>query len=216
MGESEGAIDDLSQAVRLDPTLFDAYEARAKVRFELGDREGAPADFERALQLNPNYALAYGNRGNARAKMEDLVGAIADYDRAIQIDPTYADAYHNRGLLRGILRSSPGALEDLRIAAAQYRARGTLPRIRKPWSSMFCSSGVALQFRNRGCRTLRKRLQSAARRCSAGTGLPSRTAPAPRRRVGGVPGARGCGGAIGTGPRADARAPAPPLGRVRA
>src|SRR5262245_36538973 len=52
-GDLRGAIDDLSQALRLDPTLVDAYRERAVALATLDDLAGALTDFDQAARLAP-------------------------------------------------------------------------------------------------------------------------------------------------------------------
>ena len=63
MGELEGAIADLDQAIQLNPELADAYLNRGFVKQMKGDFEGAIADSNQAIGINPKFAEAYGNRG---------------------------------------------------------------------------------------------------------------------------------------------------------
>ncbi|HEY9647478.1 MAG TPA: tetratricopeptide repeat protein [Chroococcidiopsis sp.] len=111
-GDSQAALEDLTAAIQLDPTLLEAYYQRGNVRFELGDRQGALADYTEAIRLNPNYAAAYVNRGSVRADAGDERSAIADYTQAIQLDPNLTAAYINRCLSRSNLNEHQGAIAD--------------------------------------------------------------------------------------------------------
>ncbi|MDF5712152.1 MAG: tetratricopeptide repeat protein [Nostoc sp. S4] len=112
----KGAIDDYSQAIRLNPKYAEAYLYRGSTRDELGDKRGAIADFNAALVINPNFADAYYNRGNARRQLGDNQGAIADYNAALKINPNYALAYYNRGLARYRLGDKQRAIADYNSA----------------------------------------------------------------------------------------------------
>ncbi len=92
----QGAIDDYTEAIRIDPNNAYAYNNRGNAKSELKDYQGAIADYNQAINLNRNYAYAYNNRGNVKRKLKDYQGAIADYTQAIRIDPNNADTYQNR------------------------------------------------------------------------------------------------------------------------
>jgi tetratricopeptide (TPR) repeat protein len=54
MGDKQGAIDDYSQAITLDPDYLYAYNNRGVVREEIGDYRGATEDYNKASKLNLN------------------------------------------------------------------------------------------------------------------------------------------------------------------
>ncbi len=130
-GDRQGAIEDFSQAIELNPNYVNAYYNRGIVRYILGDNKGAIADFNEVLRINPNLFQAYVNRGNARDDSGDSQGAIADYNEALRINPSDSKAYYNRGVTRSRLGDNKGAIADyneaLRINpnyAKAYDVRG--------------------------------------------------------------------------------------------
>jgi tetratricopeptide (TPR) repeat protein len=92
-----GAIDNYTQAIRLNPSFAAAYINRGLSRFELKDFQGAIADYTQAIRLNPNFAYAYADRGSARFELKDFQGAIADCNQAIRLNPSFVDPYIRRG-----------------------------------------------------------------------------------------------------------------------
>ncbi|MBG0743512.1 MAG: serine protease, partial [Cylindrospermopsis raciborskii KL1] len=111
-GDNKGAIDDFTQALKLDPNNAITYYDRGAARYNLGDNKGAIDDYNQALKLDPNYAHAYIGRGNARYNLGDNKGAIDDYNQAIKLDPKNALAYYNRGFARSNLGDNQGAIDD--------------------------------------------------------------------------------------------------------
>jgi tetratricopeptide (TPR) repeat protein len=97
------AIENYDQAIRIDPSLADAYNNRGVARYRLGDIKGAIDDYNKAIRISPNFAIAFYNRANAN-------GAIEDYSEAIRINPNFTDAYINRGNAK--LRNPQEAIED--------------------------------------------------------------------------------------------------------
>jgi serine/threonine-protein kinase len=129
------ALEDLSQAIQLDPNQPEFYYQRANLRFELGDRQSALADYTNTLRLNPDLINAYINRGTVRAELGDEVGAIADYTEAIQRNPNLMEAYLNRCLSNSNLENHTLALDDCTMAiqlqpssVMAYQNRGLVRR----------------------------------------------------------------------------------------
>lgn len=54
LGDYDGAIDDLSDAIRLDPQDAIAYRDRGLAKAALGQKEAAKADFQKAKELDPD------------------------------------------------------------------------------------------------------------------------------------------------------------------
>lgn len=95
-GDLDGALADYTEAIRLNPTDFFAFNNRANVRRDKGDLAGAVADYTEAVRLEPDYAAAYTNRGLVQERMGDLEGARASFKAALAASPTK-------------FRNSPGA-----------------------------------------------------------------------------------------------------------
>ena len=96
-GQTDRAIADYTQAIKLDPKYAGAYNNRGIAYRRKGQYDRAIADYTQAIKLNPKYAGAYNNRGYAYDDKGQYDRAIADYDKAIGLDPKYAMAYKNRG-----------------------------------------------------------------------------------------------------------------------
>jgi Flp pilus assembly protein TadD len=56
------AIDDLNQAIQLDPKNATSYIARCAARIKKGEIDQALNDCNQAIQLDANNAMAYANR----------------------------------------------------------------------------------------------------------------------------------------------------------
>ncbi len=99
MGNTDEAIADYTQAIKLNPQYSTAYYNRA-VAYETQNKlDEAIADYTQAIALDPQYTDALNNRGLDYAQQGKTDKAIADYTQAIAIDPQEAFAYNNRGLI---------------------------------------------------------------------------------------------------------------------
>jgi tetratricopeptide (TPR) repeat protein len=76
------AIVPLTEAVKLDPSLSTAFNARGYCYSRIKKYKEAIADFDQAIKLNPGYANAYTNRSAARRAAGDKVGADSDQAKA--------------------------------------------------------------------------------------------------------------------------------------
>jgi len=118
-GNLDGAIDDYTRAIEIDPNYRDAYINRARVRNTKGDFDGSIADYTKVIELKPDYvdayiglAAAYFNRGTAKNVKGDYDGAIADYDKASALNPSYAKTYNRRGYAKCEKGDFDGAIAD--------------------------------------------------------------------------------------------------------
>ena len=95
--ESDRAIQDYNEAIRLNPGYADAFANRGAAYARKRDYERAIQDYDEAIRLNPGHADAFSNRGVVYARKKDYERAIQDYDEAIRINPEHVNAYYNRG-----------------------------------------------------------------------------------------------------------------------
>jgi len=86
-GQFDRAIDDLDQAIRLDPGFPDAFNFRGVAWVGKGQPERAIADFDKAIQLDANYAIAIYNRGLAAQNLGRTAEATKYFEQAKQVGP---------------------------------------------------------------------------------------------------------------------------------
>ncbi|MDZ8262564.1 tetratricopeptide repeat protein [Nostoc sp. ChiQUE01b] len=79
VGDTQGAINDYNQALRMNPNHAIAYNNRGLAHSALGDKERAINDCNEALRIDPNFTQAYINLLIIRYKMIALIliGLIA-------------------------------------------------------------------------------------------------------------------------------------------
>lgn len=121
---NDQTIQELNEAIRLNPEDPKSYYRRGNARYAKGDYDRAIADYTKALQLDPAYAKAYiyrieraidhlRIRGYQYAKKGEYELAIKDFNGIIKLDEEkvsdgtliyisvdgreYVEAYINRG-----------------------------------------------------------------------------------------------------------------------
>jgi lipoprotein NlpI len=95
-GEYDRAIENYTEAIRLDPSYATAFVGRGNSYYDKKDFDRAIQDYTEAIKLKPNAAV-FNNRGNAYRAREDSERAFQDYNEAIHLDPNNALAFNNRG-----------------------------------------------------------------------------------------------------------------------
>jgi Flp pilus assembly protein TadD len=99
------AVEDLTEALELNPENAELFHERAIVHMHRGDWQAALRDLNTAVDLKGETAGTYCARGRARYEVGDWTGAIDDCSRALDIDSRNeralrlrARAYLKRGL----------------------------------------------------------------------------------------------------------------------
>lgn len=112
INDVEGAIEDFSMAITLDPEYAYAYECRAKMYEKQGNTELAKADHEKVIELEPtpdDYEVsmyAYQALGN-------IDKAIEVMDTLIARDSASAGVYYDAACLYSIMHRTDVALTYL-------------------------------------------------------------------------------------------------------
>lgn len=97
-GESQPALTDFNEAIRLAPDHLGAHLQRAEIHAASGDTKTALASYDRAAETFPNVSVVFNDRGALRRATGNLDGAVADFSRAVQIDPKFSMGYLNRAI----------------------------------------------------------------------------------------------------------------------
>jgi tetratricopeptide (TPR) repeat protein len=108
------AIDDYTQAIRLQPDFALAFASRGfTYLFEKRSLERAIEDFDEAIRLDPTFANVFYYRGVAYADKGAFDRAIADFDQAIRLRPNFSIAYRDRGQAKHARGDRAGGDADL-------------------------------------------------------------------------------------------------------
>jgi tetratricopeptide (TPR) repeat protein len=127
-GEPVKAIDDFTEAIRLDPKDEESHSGRGWCYAQTGEHAKAVADFNDASWLELKARLDPVTAGVCDR-------AIADCTEAIQVDPTDAVAYYNRSWRYAQKGDYEKAIDDVTEA---LRLDPQVPEIWEKYSIM-CS-----------------------------------------------------------------------------
>lgn len=86
------AIENLRQAIKLDPENHVAHNHLGLALLGMGQRPDAKAEFEKAVTLNPTYSDAYVNLGAWHFLGNDALQAKINYEKALK-NLEYRDRY---------------------------------------------------------------------------------------------------------------------------
>jgi tetratricopeptide (TPR) repeat protein len=117
-GETDRAIEDYSEALRLDPKATETYYSRGRALLDKNAYTQAIQDFNQALVRNSKHSLARNGRAWALFKLGDLTAALEEADQTIAADSKYAPAYDTRAHIYEALGKREQAVADFRKALA--------------------------------------------------------------------------------------------------
>ncbi len=102
--ETEAAIADLSEAIRLDGSNADYFSNRGNAYCVKGDYDKAIDDLNQAIRLAPDLFESYENRAQAYLKKGLPGPARDDYNKALSLNP---DAKRKEGDREGAQGTRP-------------------------------------------------------------------------------------------------------------
>ena len=116
-GQSDRAVADFEQAIKLNPKWAQPYFQRGFRYFAEQQYDHAIADYDKSLTLAPNETIVLVQRGRAYAAKGQYDRAVEDYDQALKLDPgdTFAAAMRRlaeaakQGSNPGVAPSTPTA-----------------------------------------------------------------------------------------------------------
>ncbi|MFM2311031.1 MAG: hypothetical protein RLZZ04_307 [Cyanobacteriota bacterium] len=115
------AINDYSQAIKLNPRFVDAYLKRCEMRYKLGENQEVLQDCQAVLKIDSTVAKAYYYQGRARYSLGYIDPAIESYSLAIAQDKSYSQAHYYRGMAYKESQNVTAAISDLAQAAQLFR-----------------------------------------------------------------------------------------------
>ncbi|MGB3310931.1 MAG: tetratricopeptide repeat protein [Nodosilinea sp.] len=111
LGDFQGAIDDYTTVLELNPDLQDRSYNQTLVGLAL-DSPDATLSEDTPLNLRFRLADLYDSRGLLRAQVGDMEGAIADYTLALRFNSHSGRIWANRGRVFSRQEDYPAAIAD--------------------------------------------------------------------------------------------------------
>jgi tetratricopeptide (TPR) repeat protein len=176
-GEFDKAIQDFTNAIRIDPKSADAWYGRGSAFLEKGFPDTALADFDQAIGFRPT-AQTYYQRARAFAMAGNYSRAVEDGTEAIRLKYDFALAYYQRALAYLQDNNFDRALADLDEAvrldpklqsqaqpwlAKAYRGKGIIQLSAKRWDEALDSLGGAIRAEPKWAKPLSPQLADAYR-----------------------------------------------------
>lgn len=107
------ALNDMDEAIKLQPRVAGYFINRAFIRYRLDDYYGAMSDYDYALQLDPTNFVAVYNRALLRMEVHDYNKAIEDLSQVLAMRPMEYRALFNRAMLYREIGDLRNALTDI-------------------------------------------------------------------------------------------------------
>jgi tetratricopeptide (TPR) repeat protein len=111
-GKLDAAIEDFTEAIRLDPKNGVAYISRGVVLGLKGQYTTSIQDLTEAIRLNPMDSSAYMNRGAMLAAKGDQAAAVKDLTESIRLNPYHSRTYNIRGHVFNHNKDYDAAIQD--------------------------------------------------------------------------------------------------------
>lgn len=163
-GDNRRAIQEYSDAIRLDPSLVNAYTGRGLSYYRLGDRDRAFDDYSTAIRLEPNTrraAVPYLNRAIVWRERGNSERAFEDIENSLRLDPKFSLAFNTRGNLHYDRREYDRALADYNQAisldpsyASAYSNRANVHALRRDPQRAVDDYSTALRLEPRNVNAL--------------------------------------------------------------
>jgi Flp pilus assembly protein TadD len=131
--QSTQAVQHLTEAIRVDPSLANAHEQLARAHAQSGDLQGALAELEKAVQLKPDDATIHSGLSQVLAATGSLQQAIDEQRAALKLLDDDADGWNNLGVLEARTGHVPAARDAfehaLRLDPGHAQAKSNLARL---------------------------------------------------------------------------------------
>jgi tetratricopeptide (TPR) repeat protein len=163
--QADRAIEDFTQAIRLDANNAWAFANRGNAYFNKHQYELALKDYDQALTLNPvGYPTLFYGRGAIYNAQGEPAKAIEQFDEAIRQQPDFPEAFNNRGIAffnnaqfgRAVddytqaLHLRPDYLSPLQNRGNAYAAKGQYDQAIEDYGKAIELRPAPAAFRNRG------------------------------------------------------------------
>jgi len=155
IGETQKALYDYGQVIRLKPNAPEPYNSRARLYFNFSKRDSllkALNNYNKAIELKQDVEYVV-NRGATYAKLGDFNKSLENLNHAESIDPNFANIYLNRSVIYNRTQDYANAVKDvtkyLSIKPAypdMWYEKGRLHYILKQYQEAVNACNQAIRF----------------------------------------------------------------------
>ncbi len=103
-GRYTEAVEQLQQALEIDPVNAAAYQELGNLYQAVGKRQEAEATFKKAIEIRPNYWAGYNDLGAFYYRSSRYDDAAAQFHRVIELTPDNARGYSSLGAMDLLLK----------------------------------------------------------------------------------------------------------------
>ena len=131
LGNLSAALQDLSSAIKLDPSDADYWLSRSVSILKVGDVEQALLNVNQAIEINPGDANTYYQRAQVHRAAGGTPAAQADIERAIRLNEDNPKYYQLRSQISADLGNMLASEADLRRAKEIEQSAEQLAELEK-------------------------------------------------------------------------------------
>ena len=117
-GENDRALQDINQAIRLNPNAANHYNNRGIIYRMKGEYDRAINDYDEAIWLKNDYPAAFYNRAITYTEKGEYDKALSDFEIVLGFDAKNAFALYGRGMARLKMGETEAASADIAAAKA--------------------------------------------------------------------------------------------------
>ena len=118
LGDYELALENINQAMEIDPGDNDYVSTKADLLYDMGRSKEAIETYDKYIKANPDYWGGYYRRAFFKDNINDVDGAIEDYSTAIVLKPDYAYSYLGRADKYMLKGNREAAMKDYQMVVA--------------------------------------------------------------------------------------------------
>ena len=165
-GDLDRAVQNFSEAIRIDPKFPDSYSERGQALFKLGETERAIADYSAAIQRNPQHGaalrargMAYLYRGSTDLALTDLSSAIdlAENDPSLMTPIELFYARRSRATIYGTRLQYDREIADCTALIDSYlRDPSVAQALKEAYRDVGAGNVVATLYRQRATAHIRQ------------------------------------------------------------
>ena len=113
-GGTAKALEDLTKAIEIQPSMTQALIKRASMHLELGDKDKAAEDFEKAMQQNKEDPDIYYHRAQLHFILGEYAEAAKDYSKSIDLDRDFIFCHIQLGVTQYKMGSVASSMATFR------------------------------------------------------------------------------------------------------